>query len=137
MATKREYLIDLNLAKPGRGRFSRAALDALAKAESEGVVFDEPVVVGKVAAPASSDASDRKSPGFGYKPEPGGIRPVRPPQIRIRDISAMYATDADGRELMFQTCRGCGYHVSFCTCVNIGLPFGATALLDKTDPLGV
>ena len=44
MATKREYLISLGLAKEGRGRFSREALDALAKAEADGMIFDETVV---------------------------------------------------------------------------------------------
>lgn len=137
MASKREYLIDLNLAKPGRGRFSRAALDALAKAEAEGVVFDEPVTVGKVAAPASTDASDHRSPGLEFRPEPGGNWRPLPPETRVRDIRAMYATDDDGRELMFMTCMRCGKHVSFCKCQEIGLPYGATRLLDKTDLLGV
>lgn len=40
MATEREYLITLNLAKPGRGRYSKEASDALKKAKSEGMVFD-------------------------------------------------------------------------------------------------
>ena len=40
---KRTYLCSLTppLAKPGRGRFSRAALDALAAAEAAGVVFSD------------------------------------------------------------------------------------------------
>lgn len=42
MATKREWLVSQGLAKPGRGRFSKAAVDALAAAEASGTVFDEP-----------------------------------------------------------------------------------------------
>lgn len=38
--TKREYAISLGLAQPGRGRLSRAAHAAIAKAESEGMTFD-------------------------------------------------------------------------------------------------
>lgn len=55
MATKREYLVGLGLAKANtRGRFSKAGVEALAKAEAEGVVFDE-------AKPAG-DASVRVEP---------------------------------------------------------------------------
>jgi hypothetical protein len=47
MATKREFLVEKGLAKPGRGRFSREAKDALAQAEKDGVVFDDPTPVSK------------------------------------------------------------------------------------------
>lgn len=40
MATEREYLVTLGLAKAGRGRFSAEAKAALAKAKSDGMVFD-------------------------------------------------------------------------------------------------
>jgi hypothetical protein len=43
--TKREYLVEKGLAKPGRGRFSREALAVLANAESEGVTFAEATTV--------------------------------------------------------------------------------------------
>jgi len=46
LQTRREYLIGLGLAKPGRGKFSKAANEALAKARAEGIVFsddDKPV----------------------------------------------------------------------------------------------
>ena len=49
MVTKREWLVQKGLAKPGRGKFSKAAHDALAQAVKDGVVFDEP------AAPVKSD----------------------------------------------------------------------------------
>ena len=42
MATKREYLVGLELTKPGRGKFSASAKEALAKAEAEGMTFAEP-----------------------------------------------------------------------------------------------
>ena len=38
---KREYAISLGLANPGRGRMSKDAHDAIAKAEAEGMSFDE------------------------------------------------------------------------------------------------
>jgi histone H3/H4 len=44
MVTKREWLVSQGLAKAGRGKFSNDAKAALAKAISEGMEFDEPVV---------------------------------------------------------------------------------------------
>ncbi|WMI33584.1 Lsr2-like DNA bridging protein [Streptomyces phage Kenrey] len=41
MATERDYLVSLGLAKAGRGRFSAEAKAALAKAKSEGMQFDK------------------------------------------------------------------------------------------------
>lgn len=38
---KREWLISKGLAKAGRGKFSNDAKAALAKAEAEGIVFDD------------------------------------------------------------------------------------------------
>lgn len=37
----RSYLVGLGLAKPGRGKFSSAAKDALSKAMSEGITFTD------------------------------------------------------------------------------------------------
>lgn len=39
MQSKRDYLVSKGLAKPGRGKFSNAAKEALAKAEAEGMKF--------------------------------------------------------------------------------------------------
>lgn len=41
MQTKRDYLVGLGLAKPGRGKFSNAAKEALAKAEAGGMKFSD------------------------------------------------------------------------------------------------
>lgn len=41
--TPREYLVERGLAKPGKGKFSKEAHEALAKAKAEGIVFDEPI----------------------------------------------------------------------------------------------
>ena len=41
MATEREYLVSLGLAKEGRGRFSAEAKAALAKAKKGGMSFDK------------------------------------------------------------------------------------------------
>lgn len=41
MATRREFLVEQGLAKPGRGKFSFEAHAALADARAKGVVFDD------------------------------------------------------------------------------------------------
>lgn len=145
MATQREYLIDLNLAKPTRGKFSGVAHEALAKARAEGVVFDDDnkvTVPRKVVASASSDASDHRRPREGaatqtFKPEPGGIYTKPAPQIRVRDIRTMYATDDEGNTIAFANCRKCAQHISFCKCSTIGLPSRCVTVLDRVDLLGV
>jgi len=67
MQTKREYLVTLGLAKPGRGKFSNDAKAALAKAEGEGVKFKDvtpgaPVrtasPTGETKAPEPAKAAD-------------------------------------------------------------------------------
>lgn len=62
MATKREYLVGKGLAKPGRGRFSKEANDALAAAEAAGVVFDEPVKPVKEVATEGDKPSQPSKP---------------------------------------------------------------------------
>lgn len=64
MPTKREYLAGLNppLAKPGRGRFSKEAVEALATAEAAGVVFDEPVKPVKEVATEGDEPSQPSKP---------------------------------------------------------------------------
>lgn len=59
MATKREYLVEKGLAKAGRGRFSKEAVAALAAAEAEGIVFDEPV---KPEKPVKSETDEEPAP---------------------------------------------------------------------------
>lgn len=41
MQSKRDYLVGLGLAKAGRGKFSNAGKEALAKAEAEGMKFSD------------------------------------------------------------------------------------------------
>jgi len=65
MQTKRDYLVGLGLAKPGRGKFSNAAKEAIAKAEAEGMTFADTApskpaapVVGKPETPKVVPAGD-------------------------------------------------------------------------------
>lgn len=62
MATKRDYLVGLGLAKPGRGRFSKEATEALAAAEASGQIFDEPVKPVKEVATEGDKPSQPSKP---------------------------------------------------------------------------
>jgi hypothetical protein len=62
MATKRDYLVGLGLAKPGRGRFSKEATEALAAAEAAGQIFDEPVKPVKEVATEGDKPSQPSKP---------------------------------------------------------------------------
>lgn len=136
--TQREYLISLGLAKPTRGKFSREGHAALATAREAGQVFDDDHKVAPVKREPAAASVDRSRMEDGRPTtEPGGVYPPTPPQLRVRLISAMWCEDDRGLQMQFMTCRKCAYHVSFCTCANVGMPYGAVRLLDRTDPLVV
>lgn len=171
MATKREYLVGLGLAQPGRGRFSREALTAIAEAESQGTVFDEPVkAVSKgVSVEGDSSPSQRTRPtsesslirawaadngvavgNRGRIPESvvsayrsgdatsllPAPKVTRPPQVRVRQLKAMYGEDDAGRLVGFAICRRCSNHINFCRCGSGPKPPSIVVkVLDRTDPV--
>ena len=53
MQSAREYLVSINLAKPGRGKFSNAAKQALQDAIDNGMEFSDWNKHGRVIAPIS------------------------------------------------------------------------------------
>lgn len=61
MVTKREYLVERGLAKPGRGRLSTKALEEIKKAINKGIQFTEP--------------GETASSGIAETPEPRHDRP--------------------------------------------------------------
>jgi hypothetical protein len=134
--TQREYLISLGLAKATRGKFSREGHAALATAREGGMVFDDdhkatPVKREPAVAPVDHSRLEDGRPSV----EPGGNWTPDPPQLRIRQIRAMWCEDDRGLQIQFQTCRKCAFHVSFCKCADVGMPYGAVRLLDRTDPM--
>lgn len=60
MQSKRDYLVGLGLAKPGRGKFSNAAKEALSKAEAGGMKFSDATAAKTTGNPAKPVA-DRKT----------------------------------------------------------------------------
>jgi hypothetical protein len=100
--TKREYLVERNLAKPGRGRFSREALAILANAEAEGVVFSE----------TSKPEKEEDSPAPLLRPAP--VDKI----MRKQKIAWATVILATGRTIPVQLgyCGKCQSRVSFCSC---------------------
>lgn len=71
MQSRRDYAVSLGLAKPGRGRMSAAAHEAINKALSEGMRFSD-VSVSEDKPITSQEASKKNTEGtfFGDTPEP-------------------------------------------------------------------
>lgn len=98
MPTKREYLVSKNLARPGRGRFSREAVAALERARQEGVIFDDEDGAG------SADA----------EPAPPSYPKINDPVLR--KISHVTGYTEDGYKVQSGVCFKCSAHVSRCAC---------------------
>ena len=70
MQTRRDYLVGLGLAKPGRGKFSNDAKQALVKARAEGVKFSDddapakPVSLTKDAGPVKEATAPKVDATF-------------------------------------------------------------------------
>lgn len=103
MTTKRDYLIGLGLAKPGRGKFSNAAKDAIAKAEADGTIFSDSsasvpapkVKAAKVVEPKVSNS------------DPGVMLNEDLPHF---GVDFFYRKDGKKKPLSNRTaCMNCGY----------------------------
>ena len=101
MTTRREYAASLGLAKPNtRGRLSKEAHEAIAKAESEGMVFTD-----SAKAPKTQTLS----------PTPLSLPKPKPETIK-RHARAYRATTSAGQVIEFGHCSSCKNHVKFCGC---------------------
>jgi len=143
MATKREYLAGLTppLAKPGRGRFSAAAKDALAEAEARGVVFDDaaPTVKTPKVEKVESASADSEQHGRAL-PLVEPSRPLAGPvygdkfnvRPKVRDVKSMTGQDSEGRDIAFANCARCLSHVAYCRCKNIKAPSYVANFVDTS-----
>jgi hypothetical protein len=104
MPTKREYLISKDLARPGRGRFSREAVAELESARKSGVVFSDEGPV--LADPEAS------------VPLPTGWSPPKPLKDYpvLRNIKSMVGYTEEGYKVESGYCFKCSLHVSRCPC---------------------
>lgn len=95
MMTRKEYAISLGLAKPGRGRMSKEAHEAIQKAIADGMVFAE---------------------GSSVSPIP---EPVYVKEEVQRTITGHYVGyTAEGWRVGFDTCSACKRHAKWCKCPN-------------------
>jgi hypothetical protein len=130
MATKREFLVGLGLAKAGaRGRFSAEGQKALDEAIASGVKFDEPVKPEpkpKAPKPATDKVSLVKPPKVTKVTAPAPKQdgqvaaPIRA-QVRVRPQNTLYAITPVGRthaRIGYDTCfnQSCAQPVCYCTC---------------------
>lgn len=89
----RDYLVSLNLAKPGRGKFSNAAKQALQDAIDNGMEFSDWNKHGRVIAPISEGtAIEKRAAAPAAKP-----RIERAPQKALRQEKQIEFTKGERR----------------------------------------
>lgn len=124
---RREYAISLGLAKPGRGRLSREAHAAIAKAESAGTVFSD--------SPKSAPAIVEQVIVEGQVTEP--VK-AKPPQQKRRDDKSYTLTTTAGQIIRFEHCYRCKQHVMYCRCQPEPVyPDWLAAEVDTWEPTAV
>lgn len=117
--TKREYATRLGLAKPGRGRMSKAAHEAINKALAEGVKFSDVPGSGNKNATVKSEDSNKPKPeeSYGETPERlfNGGWYIKPENKKIK---------VSGTEV----CRSCMTSLDWHTCNLPTFPYGTEML---------
>lgn len=131
MNTEREYLYSIGLTKAptGRGRFSREAVAALAKARSEGMQFKEKIVPVVKSKPRSETSKPVKvSTPVEEKADPGTIQDgYGQAFLRYGRMDMTFTgTDSDGKihNVSGRNACSCGYSLVGHICDN------ATALVN-------
>lgn len=108
MQTKREFLVGLGLAKPGRGKFSNEAKKALAEAEAKGVKFSD--IVTKI--PVATGTPTEKSAG-GQTPQKidASLTPyLTPDEYRFPEAEYRAVSFKDGKRVLHslrECCNTC------------------------------
>lgn len=143
MVTKREYVIQKGLAKPGRGRMSAAAHTAIKEAINKGIVFDDPS--GKTVVVVSTDESGNEvktTKRIADVPEVPDPRPDRP----LGMYSFKNPNGSTFKRSHTVACAKCSYSLQWCYCeqgpVLFPYPYtagqeGVYATLDRVPPRAV
>lgn len=101
MQTKRDYLVGLGLAKPGRGKFSNAAKEALAKAEASGMKFSD---TGPTKNARPETAPTKNATGNPVRVESPGESPyIFPSDFRFPE-GEYKAVGTDGKTYSMREC---------------------------------
>lgn len=100
MQTRREYAASLGLAKMGRGKFSTAAKEAIAKAEAEGIKFSDVAAPTRTAPPATKDTAP-------VVKSPTDTPYLSPSDFRFPEVDYR-AVDGNGKERSLrEVCNTC------------------------------
>lgn len=112
MQSKREYLVSKGLAKPGRGKFSNAAKEAIAKAEADGMKFSDGTgATGILTKNSAGGQSDQKTETPVVKADPRDSLYVSPADFRFPEAEYVaVARDNNGKRVlhsMRECCNTC------------------------------
>lgn len=105
MQSRRDYLVSLGLAKPGRGKFSNDAKSALSKAEAEGMKFSDTVTPTGIPPQRSTGQKSETAP----KPtgNPGDTPYLSPSDFRFPEADYK-AVGTNGKTYgMREVCSTC------------------------------
>lgn len=108
MQSKRDYLVGLGLAKPGRGKFSNAAKAALAEAEAKGVKFSDAPT--KVSAPTGNPTEKSAGGQIAQKTDPAMTPYLTPDEYRFPEGEYRAVTFRDGKRVevsLRECCNTC------------------------------
>lgn len=110
LETRRAYLVRLGLAKEGRGKFSNAAKDALAKADKEGYEFlDGPSPTGNGSGPIRSTAEiDTQTEPVVKKVDPRDTPWIAPEDYRFPEAEYQAVGQVDGKRVVYSMRECCG-----------------------------
>lgn len=119
---RKEYAVSLGLATAGKGRMSREALDAVAKAESEGRVFDDSVPVkSSVPAVPKTVAVTQKRPVSAQR-QPVTSQSIMGDVVLAHPMDQLFKGDDEGKTVTVnakQICRNSGYSICGCHCGGV------------------
>lgn len=119
---RRDWLVQQGLAKPGRGKFSNDAKAALAKAEAEGVVFDDTAPT-KISTKAPTEKPTEKSAGgqSDRESEPSVSLYLFPEDYRYPEATHRAFYRKNGRKIevgMREVCNTCRVSLVDHVCVS-------------------
>lgn len=117
MVTKKEYLIEKGLKKPGPGRLSNAAREAIKAAINKGIKFDEPETTTKSITVVTKDENGKKV----VKTRRVDDVPQCADPRKDRPKGAYIFENADGSTFVRAetvVCNNCNYSLGWCYCVD-------------------
>lgn len=110
MSTRRDYLISLGLAKPGRGKFSNEAKAALEKAIAGGMTFSDDAPAPKAPKPVKPSTKVRATPEDNNHGSDSSTEILMSSDLRY--YGKRWFATIDGKQVEISeraACTNCGY----------------------------